>query len=66
MRCAVNGWDIALLLLLAAAVALALRHILRVRRKGGCSCGGCGCCGSCESCRAACSRRKDGDRPKDK
>ncbi len=41
-----NGWDIALIGLVAAAVALAARRLIRNRRQGksccGCDCGKCG------------------------
>ena len=59
-----NVWDIALLVLLAAAVVFALRRILRARRNGGCSCGSCsGCSGACERCasRGSCGARKEKD-----
>ncbi|MBR1536403.1 MAG: FeoB-associated Cys-rich membrane protein [Treponema sp.] len=37
-----NVFDVALLLIIIAAVALSVRHIFR--KKGGCSCG----CGECK------------------
>ena len=50
-----NGFDIALLALVAAAAALALRH-LRRRKKSGCG-GACSCCG------ADCPMKNQGLRP---
>ena len=43
-----NGWDILLILLIAGAVVLAVRHIIRNRNHG--------CCGNadCASCRQRC------------
>ena len=41
-----NPVDILLIVILAAAVALALRRVVKNRRKG-CSCGCEGCSGSC-------------------
>ncbi len=46
-----NGIDIVLLLLIAAALALAVRHIIRRRRQGK------GCCGDCASCSGCACRR---------
>ncbi len=43
-----NGWDIAILAMAAAAVALALRHMLKNRKNGRCP-GGCDCC--CTPCK---------------
>ena len=45
-----NFWDIALLILVAAALIAALVHVLR--RRGSCVCGsGCsGCTGECAQC----------------
>ncbi len=47
-----NGWDIFLVILVAAVFALAVRKWIRDRRRGGC---GCGCCdgrgGVCAACR---------------
>ncbi len=48
----VNGWDIAILAALAAAVALALRRVLRTRKTGGCGCG-------CEGCARQCKKRNE-------
>lgn len=50
-----NGWDIALLGVLAVVVLLAVRSVIRQRRKGG-------CCGDCRACRSGggddrCQRR---------
>ena len=42
-----NPVDILLIVILAAAVALALRRVVKNRRRGGCSCGCEGCSGSC-------------------
>ena len=49
--------DIILILLLACAVILALRHIRRMRRSGWACCSG-GCTGSCASCGADCPHKK--------
>ena len=59
-----NLVDIALLLLLAAALFFALRRVWKTRKTGGCSCGKmrnseCGirnCCGGCSGCNA-CARK---------
>ena len=40
-----NAWDVILGLLIAAAVALAIRSMIRQRKSGGC--GGCPYAGSC-------------------
>jgi hypothetical protein len=47
----VNLWDIVLIVLLLAAVALAVAHCVRVRRRGGSS-----CCGNCAQCGASCGK----------
>ena len=49
-----NLVDIALLLLLAAALFFALRRVWKTRKTGGCSCGG--CTGDCSHC-SGCSRK---------
>ncbi|MBR2801780.1 MAG: FeoB-associated Cys-rich membrane protein [Erysipelotrichaceae bacterium] len=48
-----NVWDLLLSALLLAAVALALRHSLRLHRAGKFSCGG-----DCGSCPLSCRRPK--------
>lgn len=53
-----NAADLILLVLLAAAVFFALRHIRRMR-KSGCACGNAGgCTGDCASCRSACPHKE--------
>ena len=53
-----NAADLILLVLLAAAVFFALRHIRKIR-KSGCSCGNAGgCTGDCASCRAGCLHKE--------
>ena len=49
-----NLANIVIVFLLLAAVFLALRHIVRSRRSGKCSCGcsDCGGCGGCSSGKA--------------
>ena len=44
----VNVWDIVLIAVLLAAVALAVLRVVRVRRGSGC---GCGCDGCTRGCR---------------
>ena len=58
----VNGWDLLLLLLIAAALALAVRGCLRDRKRGG-GCPGCadGCAG-CDLC-ARSGQEDGGKRP---
>ena len=57
-----NIWDILLIIGLTAAVFFAVRHVIRTRKSGGCSCGGGSACGSsaCGSCPygGSCSKRK--------
>ena len=54
-----NIWDILLTLLLAAALALALRRTIRVKKSGGCAgCPNSGGCGGCAHCAAQPPRRQ--------
>ena len=46
-----NLWDIALIVLIAAALGFALRRVIRTRKSGGCGCG-------CEGCTAKCEGRR--------
>ena len=43
-----NGVDIVLILALAAVLGLALRHVWRTRKTGGCGCGCDGCLSAAE------------------
>ncbi len=42
-----NGWDIAILIMLAAAVGVALYFFLRKRKSGKSCCGDCNGCSGC-------------------
>lgn len=50
-----NAVDILLIAAIVCCCALALRSILKNRKKGGCGCG-------CEGCTAPCSALKDADK----
>ena len=49
-----NIWDIVLIVIIVAAVALAIIHIVRTKRRGGCTCGG-----NCAGCLTPCSKEKN-------
>jgi len=49
-----NISDIIVLLIVLAAAGLALRHIIRTRKTGSCSCG---CGSSCSSCASPCNQK---------
>ena len=48
-----NIWDIAILAVVACAVALAARKMIRDKKQGKCSCGG-----DCGHCACGCGKRK--------
>ncbi len=48
-----NIWDILLIVLILAVLMLAVVRCVRVRKRGGTSCGG-----NCAGCVASCSRRR--------
>lgn len=52
-----NIWDLVLIAALAGAVLLAVRRVRRLRKSGGCACGG-SCCGDCAACSQDCGARK--------
>ena len=57
-----NGtlWTILIAAALAALGVLAVRSLIRERKKGGCSCGsGSGCCGDCARCRHSCDNKEE-------
>ena len=52
-----NLANLAVLVLIGIAVFFALRHMVRIKKAGKCSCGSCGSdCRSCSACRPAPSR----------
>ncbi len=56
-----NIWDILILILVFAAVACAVIHIVRVVKRGGNLCGG-----DCLNCTASCAGRSASERKADK
>ncbi|MBR3171865.1 MAG: FeoB-associated Cys-rich membrane protein [Lachnospiraceae bacterium] len=49
-----NIWDIVLTVIIILAVALAIVHIVRAKRRGECTCGG-----NCAGCSAPCRRENN-------
>ena len=54
-----NIADILIIVVIAVALFFAVRHVVKLRKSGGCACGSAGgysgCCASCPSC-AGCAR----------
>lgn len=53
-----NGWNIFLIVLIAAAAGGALFVFLKSRKRKGCSCGDCANCTGCPKNKKAAERRK--------
>ena len=62
-----NIADILIIALIAIALFFAVRHVVKLRKSGGCACGsagGCsGCTGSCASCPSCAGCIKASGRP---